>query len=637
MVKNKDQQQRIFVFISSFRRLLQVNFYALLSMLCITSFASQNHDSTATTSTSTEPVYGVETSQKEVNFELSDLNIDSFKHSEYRYRLQGEIESHWVALNSNTSLSITDLPAGQHKLIVEKQDSENNWKLHLILPISVLTPWYSTWQAYFSYFICSLLALLTIIHQQQIRSKRQQSHDQRLHKLAYSDSLTGLPNRQSFYDTLDKFLMLAKRSNQKAVVMFIDLDRFKRINDTLGHDYGDLVLQEVANRLKKSIRESDLIGRNLEAYSGINEIARLGGDEFTLFLSQIDSLEQTTIVTKRVIDSLSKPIKLEQYEVTVTPSIGIAVYPDNGTNVHELMKNADIAMYQAKDDGRRTFKYYSNTLNDRALERLQIEEYMRTAVENQEFQLVFQPQVDLLQNKVTKAEALVRWSQPKLGYVSPADFIPIAEESGLIIELGDWILHAACKQAKQWLDEGINEFKISVNVSSVQFKQTAFIETVRSAINKSQLPPHLLELELTESAVMSDVEDNIERLAQFKEMGISIAIDDFGTGYSSLSYLKQFPIDTLKIDRSFVDEIDTDENDMAIVKTVMVLAEIMQLKVVAEGIETIDQLKILNDFGCQFVQGFYFSKPLKNEELLNFVRRGYYDNKAMWKLALIGT
>lgn len=270
------------------------------------------------------------------------------------------------------------------------------------------------------------------------------------------------------------------------------------------------------------------------------------------------------------------------------------------------------------------------------MERLQLEESMRTALKEQQFELHYQPQVDLHTNRVTKAEALIRWTHPEHGFVSPGDFIPIAEESGLIIEMGDWILETACKQAKQWVDAGLTNCKVSVNVSSVQFKQSALIEKVKAALDKSGLPPQLLELELTESAVMSDVEDNIDRLAEFQQMGITVAIDDFGTGYSSLSYLKRFPIDTLKIDRSFIDELASSENDVAIVKAIMLLADTMQLKVVAEGIETLEQLKILNQFGCQYIQGYFFSKPLPYEQFVSFAEREFYQEKAMWKLQLIG-
>jgi len=570
-----------------------------------------------------------------LDFEFAALDFTKPTNNRYQYMMEG-LSDVWLNLGTNNHISFSYLADGEYKLRVRGSNNEVVWSDEIVIPIEVLPPIWLSWYAYIAYVLIVLLAILSVLRQQQIKHQRQLSHERRLHQLAYYDSLTGLPNRQSFYENLEKFISLAKRGNYQAGVMFIDLDRFKRINDTLGHDYGDKVLQEVAIRLKESVRDSDIVARNFQSNAFNNEIARLGGDEFTLFLSHIESADETTAVTQRIIDSLSKPIQIDNYELTITPSIGIAMYPENGSTVNELMKHADIAMYQAKEDGRRTFKFYSNSSNDRALERLQLEEYMRSAVKNHEFVLYYQPQVDLEKNRITKAEALIRWIHPDLGFIPPDDFISIAEESGLIIELGDWILDTACMQAKAWLDAGIENCRVSVNVSSVQFKQTALIDKVKSALDKSQLPPHLLELELTESAVMSDVEDNIERLQQFKEMGITVAVDDFGTGYSSLSYLKKFPIDTLKIDRSFIDEIATSENDVAIVKAIMVLAETMGLNVVAEGIETIEQLKILNDFGCQHIQGYYFSKPLPNVDFVDFVERQFFDKKSMWKLEMLG-
>ena len=569
-----------------------------------------------------------------LDFEFAALDYTKPANNRYQYMIEG-LSDVWINLGTNNHISFSYLADGDYKLRVRGSNNELVWSDEIVIPIEVLPPVWFSWYAYITYVLISVLAVLSILRQQQIKHQRQLSHERRLHHLAYYDSLTGLPNRQSFYENLEKFISLARRGNYQAGVMFIDLDRFKRINDTLGHDYGDKVLQEVAIRLKESVRDSDIVARNYDVKSFNNEIARLGGDEFTLFLSHIESAEETSAVTQRIIDSLSQPIKIDNYELTITPSIGIAMYPENGNTVNELMKHADIAMYQAKEDGRRTFKFYSNASNDRALERLQLEEYMRSAVANQGFQLYYQPQVDLEKNSITKAEALIRWFHPELGFIPPDDFISIAEESGIIIELGDWILDTACLQAKAWMDAGIKNCRVSVNVSSVQFKQSALIDKVKSALSKSQLPPHLLELELTESAVMSDVEDNIERLQQFKDMGITVAVDDFGTGYSSLSYLKKFPIDTLKIDRSFIDEIATSENDVAIVKAIMVLAETMGLNVVAEGIETLEQLKILHDFGCQHIQGYFFSKPLPNDDFVEFVEEHFFEHKAMWKLEVI--
>ncbi|WOH38277.1 EAL domain-containing protein [Thalassotalea fonticola] len=437
---------------------------------------------------------------------------------------------------------------------------------------------------------------------------------QKLKYLAYYDSLTGLANRESFNQHLEKFLLLAERSNHHVGVLFIDLDRFKRINDTLGHGFGDRVLQKVAKVLESNLRNSDLLARGSDEIL-TSEVARLGGDEFTVFLSQVDYIDDIAQVAQRIIQSLSKPIKIDQFEVTVTPSIGISVYPEDGLNVTNLMKNADVAMYHAKDQGRCCFKFYSDSLNCRARERLELEQELRKAIENNEFALHYQPQIDVSADKIVSVEALIRWHNPKHGFVSPAEFIPIAEETGLIIEIGEWVLKKACQQAKFWLDEYGSEYRVSVNLSSVQFKRGSLVGYIQKVLKETGLPANLLELELTESAIMTDVEENIIRLQQIKELGVGIAIDDFGTGYSSLSYLKKFPINTLKIDRSFITDIATSADDAAIVKAIIALAETLNLAVIAEGVETTGQLQILRGFNCSLIQGYLFSKPLNANDL----------------------
>ncbi|MEW6996921.1 EAL domain-containing protein [Colwelliaceae bacterium BS250] len=437
--------------------------------------------------------------------------------------------------------------------------------------------------------------------------------EEQLKYLAYYDSLTGLANRESFNYQLERFLTLAERGNYHVGVLFIDLDRFKRINDTLGHNFGDKVLQKVARVLNSNLRESDVLGRDTD-HKPTSKVARLGGDEFTVFLSRVDCVDDIAIIAQRIIDSISQPIKIDQYEVTVTPSVGIAVFPEDGRTVTNLMKNADVAMYHAKDQGRRCFKFYSESLNTRSLERLQIEQSLRKALVNDEFELYYQPQVDINTKKIVCVEALIRWHSPELGFVSPADFIPIAEETGLIIEIGEWVINTACQQVKAWLDAGYPECSVSVNLSSVQFKRGSLVDFIQNVIKETKIPARLLEFELTESAIMTDVEENIVRLQQIKALGIGIAVDDFGTGYSSLSYLKKFPINTLKIDRSFVADIASSSDDAAIVKAIIVLAETLNLSVIAEGVETTGQLKILQEFNCSVIQGYLFSKPLKSTD-----------------------
>jgi diguanylate cyclase (GGDEF)-like protein len=437
-------------------------------------------------------------------------------------------------------------------------------------------------------------------------------NEERLRYLAYYDPLTGLPNRQYFKEQLEAFLGLAKRGQYHVAILFIDLDRFKRINDTLGHSYGDKLLVQVAKRIQANLRQSDMVIRQ-DNVTSVPEVARLGGDEFTIFLSNVVSVDAVTQVAQRLLTGLSQPIQLEQYEVVVTPSIGISFYPNDGETVDTLLKNADAAMYFAKDSGRGCFKFYSESLNSRALDRLKIEESLRDALKDDDFELYYQPQVKLDDNSIRNAEALIRWQHKELGMVSPGEFIPIAEESGFIVEIGKWVLRAACTQAKIWLDTLDHPIKVAVNISARQFKSASFTDDVAQVLKDTQLPAELLELELTESVVMNNVQENIVRLHALKSMGVSLSVDDFGTGYSSLSYLKRFPIDTLKIDRSFIMDIASDENDAAIVAAILALAKSLNLDVVAEGVETESQLQILENMQPDknmLIQGYYFHRPM---------------------------
>ena len=562
-----------------------------------------------------------------VDFEFAALDYTKPENNKYQYKMEG-LSDAWVSLGTNNKVSFSYLDDGYYTLKVRGSNNDNIWSDEIIIPIEVQAPIWRTWYAYLVYFLILSTLVYFLIQQQKCRIKRQEKYAKKLHKLAYYDSLTGLPNRQFFYESLDKLISNAKLERSKAAVIFINLDRFKRINDTLGPEHGDFVLQKVAERLNSYIQQTDTDELAEQAKSN-NKVARLGGDEFTLFFSQINSPKAITNTTVSIIDIISKPIKIENYEVMVTPSIGIAIYPEHGTSVNELMKHADIAMYKAKDLGRRTYSFYEKSLNDKGSEYLKLEEYLRTGIEKQEFELYFQPQVDLINNCVDKVEALVRWQHPELGIVPPIKFIPLAEESGLIIEIGEWILRESCFQAKRWLDAGM-ACCISVNVSIVQFKQSALIEKVQRALIDSQLPPELLELELTETAIMSDVEDNIIRLQQLKDMGVTIAVDDFGTGYSSLSYLKKFPINTLKIDRSFIIDLAKNENDQAIVKAIIGLAESMNINVIAEGVETVEQLKVLHEYNCGLIQGYYFSKPLTSDDLFEYIKHGFNQHKPFW-------
>lgn len=570
-----------------------------------------------------------------IDFEFAALDFTRPENNKYRYKMLG-MSQVWHDLGNNNLVSFSHLPPGSYELNVQGSNNDGVWSQSVRIPIRVLPPIWQTSYAYIIYLLACFGILFFTFKQQKQQSLKRKAHARHLHRLAYYDALTGLANRQNFYESLTNYLKLADQQKTGAWILLFNLDRFKRINDTLGHEFGDKVLVEVANRVVHWLSTHPLTSPLHVDNKFDSNFARLGGDEFTLLINKISHKTQITQVIEQLVELISKPIEIDKYQVTITPSIGVASYPNNGENVSDLLKNADIALHQAKAEGRRTHKFYSDVLDNKALERLQIEELMRDAINEEEFELYYQPQVNVKQNKVTKAEALIRWRSPVLGFVSPADFIPIAEESGLIIELGDWILTKACQQAKHWQDVGLKDCRVSVNVSSVQFKQSALLNKIAAALEESQLAPELLEIELTESAIMSDLEDNIARLNALKNMGVSIACDDFGTGYSSLSYLKQFPLDTLKIDRSFVNDIATDENDAAIVKAIMLLAETMQLNVVAEGVETLEQLQMLNRYNCELIQGFYFSKPLSHDDFIQFVQESFYQDKFMWELELIG-
>jgi diguanylate cyclase (GGDEF)-like protein len=443
--------------------------------------------------------------------------------------------------------------------------------------------------------------------------------EEKMRRLAYIDSLTGLPNRQSLDESLEEAIWFAAKERQSLGIMYIDLDNFKRINDTLGHDFGDKLLKKISEKICQCVKEKTGFPNALIDVIDI-EVFRLGGDEFMILLNQTLQDDDVKVVAQSLVTCISELVSIDDYEVALTPSIGIAMYPRDGANVTELKKHADVAMYYAKSMGRRGYRFYAESLNENAMKFLQIEGCLRNALSNDEFILHYQPQVCLKSNKIISVEALLRWKSPELGYVTPSDFIPVAEDSGLINELGEWVMRTACFQAKAWLDVGMQDFRVSVNLSSIQFKRASLLNMIKRALDDSGLPASLLEVELTESAVMNDVDQNITRLNQIRDMGVAISIDDFGTGYSSLSYLKKFPINTLKIDRSFIITIDSDPDDAAIVEAIIALASTLKLTVIAEGVETHGQLKTLNRFHCDIIQGFYFSKAVSAEEVTEMMQ-----------------
>ena len=425
-------------------------------------------------------------------------------------------------------------------------------------------------------------------------------------QLAYYDNLTGLPNRVLFLDRFSQALELARRHGHKTAVLFIDLDNFKRINDTLGHGIGDDLLRTMAERLSRCLRAGDAATRRMPVATA----ARLGGDEFTVLLTELDQEEDASVVAQRILDRLAQPVHLAAHQMIVTASIGIALFPQDGDSVETLLKNADLAMYFAKRTGPNGFQYFLESTNARALKRLTMENHLRRALDRGEFSLCYQPQIDLRTGQVSGLEALLRWHNDELGSLSPAEFIPVAEESGLIVAIGSWVLRTACRQAKAWRDQGVPLPRIAVNVSVKQFAQRNFLEIVKTVLAETRLEPRVLEIEITESILMKDPAGAAVTLRALKELNVQIAIDDFGTGYSSLSRLRELPIDCLKIDRAFMRNVGADFGDQAIASAVIAMADSMELCVIGEGVETSSQLDFLRRKQCQEAQGFFLSRPL---------------------------
>ena len=421
-----------------------------------------------------------------------------------------------------------------------------------------------------------------------------------INHMAYHDSLTALPNRLLFNERLTGALQQAKGTDQRLAIMFLDLDRFKLVNDTLGHGMGDKLLIGVASRIISCIGPDDVV-------------ARMGGDEFTVLMHVRDP-DEAARASERIIAALKEPFVIDAYELHTTTSIGISLYPEDGDDAQALMRNADTAMYRAKDQGRNRYSYYDTAMNRLGIERLELENGLRYALEREELVVYYQPRLNIATGKIVGMEALVRWQHPVLGLVPPGKFIPLAEETGLIVPIGEWVLETACKQTKKWLDSGYPALQIAVNLSARQFQSPGLVERIENILLSSGLRPEQLELEITESITMQDVDFTILTLRKLSDMGIHIAVDDFGTGYSSLSYLKNFPIHTLKIDQSFVRELQEGSYNAAIVNTVIYLAQNLNLKVIAEGVETEQQLAFLKDRRCDEMQGYLFSRPVPHEE-----------------------
>ncbi len=441
--------------------------------------------------------------------------------------------------------------------------------------------------------------MLEEIEERNILLQQRQEH---LQQLAHFDTLTRLPNRTLFYDRLSQAINLAQRTGQTMAIMFIDLDQFKDVNDTLGHATGDLLLKQAAGRMAMVLRDCDTI-------------ARLGGDEFTVFIQDVKNVANACLVAQKLLDLFEIPYHLDDKQIYVTCSIGITLFPYDGDSIDGLLMNADIAMYHAKADGKNTYRVYNPEMNKRTSERVALQHDLRKALELDQLSLLYQPKFDAMSEKMCGFEALIRWHHPERGLISPVRFIPLAEETGLIAPITEWVLQTACQQAKHWQDSGLTAFSMAVNLSAFSLKRNSAVEMVRQALDSTGLPSTTLELELTESMLIENDNTVGESLQSFKDLGISIAIDDFGTGYSSLSYLHRFPVNVLKIDRSFVWNMNRSPNDLAMVTAIIAMAKSLDMKVVAEGVETREQLDSLKKCGCNIIQGYYFSKPINAKEV----------------------
>lgn len=435
--------------------------------------------------------------------------------------------------------------------------------------------------------------------------------EETIRHMAYHDHLTGLPNRLLLTDRLNQVLARGRWHKRIAAVLYLDLDRFKDINDTLGHPMGDELLKAVAERLVKCLRGGDTV-------------ARQGGDEFTMLLQDVNRIDDVTVVIEKILSSFVLPFTISGHEIFLTTSIGISIYPDDGDIAETLLKNADIAMYQAKEEGRNKYRLFTPAMNEKLAKRLDLENRLRKAAEKEEFLLYYQPEVDINTGEVIGIESLLRWQEPERGLTLPGEFIPFAEDSGLIVPIGEWVMRTACTQNRVWQERGLKPVSIAVNLSMRQFRQKNFLDTVARILKETGLDPKYLDLELTESVLMDDVESVIDILNKLKAMGIRLTIDDFGTGYSSLEYLKRMPINMLKIAQSFIRNITSDPNDATIATTIIRMGHSLGIEVIAEGVETVEQLNLLRRMQCDKIQGYFASRPVPAGEVEEFLGKGRF-------------
>lgn len=437
-------------------------------------------------------------------------------------------------------------------------------------------------------------------------TERKQDEEKILRQATF-DILTGLPNRALFLDRLVQSLKVVAREDKKLGLMFIDLDGFKLVNDTHGHDKGDDLLREAGSRISESVRDGDTV-------------ARLGGDEFTVIMPNLNDAKYAPVVAQRILDALGRPFELDGSESFVSGSIGITIFPDDAETANDLLKNADAAMYRAKEMGKANYQFYTANLNSLVAERLKIKNGLVMALERNEFRLLYQPKLTLASQRIESVEALMRWENPEVGTVSPAQFIPVLEETGMVVEVGEWAIREACMQHRRWIEEGLPPVRVAVNLSARQLREISFVSVLRRVLDETGVGPEGIEIEITESMIMSDADTSIAALKELHELGVHVAMDDFGTGYSSLSYLRKFPIDTIKIDRTFVSEITSNSDDAEIIRTIISMGQTLNKGIVAEGVETEDQLALLNEYKCDQVQGYLISRPVPGEDLMDLLR-----------------
>ena len=467
-------------------------------------------------------------------------------------------------------------------------------------------------------------------------SERKRTEEQ-IRRLAYCDSLTGIPNRQAFLETLERELARSKEHDKKFAVLFMDLDAFKRINDTLGHDVGDHLLKVVSERLRETIRPSDLVLRaehEFEASSGGSNLARLGGDEFTILIPDLERVEDALNVAHRVKEAMRRPFMIEGHEIFVTASIGISLYPEDGEDCNSLLKYADTAMYHAKNCGKNNAKLYSSSLTMEIMSHVKMEVGLRKALQNNELYLLYQPQIDVPSTQIVGVEALVRRRHPERGIISPTEFIPLAEETGLIVPIGEWVLRTACNQAKAWQSDSGRAIRMAVNLSAKQFKDENLMQIVLSALADTGLDARLLELELTEGTLMDDARATMVTLEQLRGIGVYLSIDDFGTGYSSMNYLKRFDVRALKIDKSFIAGLPQDAENAAITRAIIAMAHGLKMVVVAEGVETDEQLLMLEEYGCDMAQGYFLGHPSPHDTITAMLARQAGQTASLEAIAL---